>query len=341
MRNSIILPFIIIALIFLSSSLDAASKEIVDPGELLPPDFAIGQFQMDPPDWHTFGETGIYNYMNGAAEIFLEFGFDRGCAAEYEDNGKRLAVELFKMKSADAAYGLYTMSNYSSEIAEKARSGYKINEKASSTSKKNLKSDYYNLVGDVAIEFFKGNIYGRIAIDQEDRFTLMSFTNRILASIPKGASRPKALGYLPVIDRIHGSERYAAGIIGMNQILDLGRGDIWGHKSGTQIVAAEYRISSGSYYSMTVIKYRSENIVKDRYNQLKDLFNNWEGYRPTAIPPIQGNPEVFLVRTPDNEYMGFRWLGERIEIFYNMKSPNNFRMILEKDPGISVTHPSG
>ncbi|MFH1516037.1 MAG: DUF6599 family protein [bacterium] len=340
MRNWIILPIIIIALAVLSSSSDAAPKEIVDPGELLPPDFAIGNFQMDPPDWHAFGETGLYNYMDGAADIFLEYGFDRGCAAEYEDNGKHLAVELFKMKTSDGAYGLFTLSNYSSEIEAQAENRYKINDTGSDI-KKNLKSDNYNLVGDVAIEFFKNDIYGRIAIDQEDRFTLMSFANRILASIPKGASRPKALGYLPVMDQIHGSERYAVGIIGMNQILDLGKGDIWGHKSGTEIVAGEYRISSGSYYSMIVIKYRNENIGEDRFNQLKGLFNDWEGYKPTAIPPVQGNPNVFLVRTPENEYMGFRWLGERIEIFYNMKSPNNFKMILEKDPGISVTHPSG
>ena len=339
MRNWIILPFMIFALTFLSSSSDAAPKEIVDPGELLPPDFTIGNFEMNPPGWSTFSETGIYNYMNGAAEIFLEFGFERGCAAEYEENGKHLAIELFKMKSTDAAYGIYTLSNYSSKIEEQKVTGLRINEKQNSR-KTDLKADNYNLVRGVAIEFFKGNIYGRIAIDREDGFALMSFANRILASIPKAASRPKALSNLPVMDRIHGSERYATGIIGMNQILNLGRGDIWGLKSGTQIVAGEYRISSGSYYSTIVIEYRSDKIGVDRFNQLKGLFNDWEGYRPAVMSPVKGNPNVFLVRTPEKEYMGFRSLGDRIEIFFKMKSPNNFRMILEKYPRISVTHQS-
>ncbi|MCD6217194.1 hypothetical protein J7L05_04965 [bacterium] len=339
MRNGLILIFLLFGLAFLSSGASAEKKEFVDPGELLPSSNVIGSFEMNPSDWHRFGDTGLYAYMDGAADIFLEYGFDRGCSADYETDGKNLVVELFKMKDGDAAYGIYTISNYLSKIEDQDEMKYKIND-PENKKRSNLKGDNYNLIQDVAIEFFKGNIFGRIAINTEDRFTLMSFANRIMAKIPKHASRPKALSNLPVMDRIHGSERYAVGIIGMDQILDLGRGDIWGIKSGVEIVAGEYRISSGSYYSMLVIVYRNENIAESRYQSIKQMFNNWEGYKPTMISAIEGQPNVFLVRTPDNDYMGFRWLGERMEVFYNIKSPNNFKMILEKNNSISVRNPS-
>ncbi len=339
MRKGIILVLLLFGLVLPASGASTEQNEIVDPGELLPADLVIGNFRMDPPDWHRFAETGLYEYMRGGADIFLEYGFDRGCTAEYEGDGKNLVVELFKMKNGNAAYGIYTISNYFSKIEEQDEIKYKINE-PESKKRSNLKGDNYNLIQDRAIEFFKGNIFGRIAIDTDDRFTLMSFANRIMAQIPKHASRPKALGYLPVMDRIHGSERYAVGILGMNKILDLGRGDVWSAKSGVEIVAGEYRISSGSYYSMLVIIYRNERIAESKYQNLKKLFNNWEGYKPTVISAVEGQPNVFLVRTPDNDYMGFRWLGERMEVFYDMKSPNNFKMILEKDHSISVRHPS-
>ena len=70
------------ALIVVFSSNLQAEEDIIDPADLLPGSNVIGNFRMDPPDWHSFDATGLYNYMNGAAEIFLEFGIERGVAAE-------------------------------------------------------------------------------------------------------------------------------------------------------------------------------------------------------------------------------------------------------------------
>lgn len=338
MRKGILLILLLFGLVLPASGASTEKDVFADPGELLPRDYSIGEFEMSPPDWHRFGDTGIYSYMGDDADIFMEYGFERGCSAEYRSNGTNLVVELFKMKDGSGAYGLYTISNYFSKMKEQDDSKYRLNN-PDVKKKSNLKGDNYNLIQDQAIEFFKGNIFGRIAITTEDRFTLMSFTNKIMSKIPKDASRPKALSNLPVMDRIPGSERYAVGMMGMNRILDLGRGDIWGIKSGVEIVAGEFRISSGSYYSMVIILYRDARIAEGRFNSVKQMFNNWEGYKPTVISAIDGQQNIFLVRTPNNDYMGFRLLGERIEVFTNMKSPNNFKMILEKDHSISVRHP--
>jgi hypothetical protein len=336
MRRFLIFQVLLFGLLFTYPGGFAATDEIIDPADLLPKE--LNNFYMDPPTWHSFAASGLYNYMDGGAEIFLEYGFDRGCAAEYTNGDKKLVVELFKMKTADAAYGLYTMSNYSSEIEEQRSKAYKI-ERPEQKVSKDLKGDNYNLVGDTAVEFFKANIYGRIALNGEDRFTLMSFANKILSQVPKQASRPKAMTNLPTLDRIPGSERYAVGLIGMSQILDLEKGDIYGLKSGVEICAGEFRLSPGVYYSMLVIIYRNATICDDKYKSLKDLFNRWEGYTPTVMPQINTKQEVFLVRTPEDDYLGFRFLGTRIEIFSGIQSPSQFKMILEKDPSISVTIP--
>jgi hypothetical protein len=336
MRGFPIFLVLLFGLLFSCQSGFAASAELVDPADLLPK--SVNNFYMDPPTWHSFAAKSLYEYMNGGAEIFLEYGFDRGCVAEYTNGDKKLVVELFKMKTADAAYGLYTMSNYSSTVEEQRSKAYKI-EKPEQKVSKDLKGENYNLIGDTAVEFFKANIYGRIAIDGEDRFTLMSFANKIMSQIPKQASRPKAMTNLPTLDRIPGSERYAVGLVGMTQILDLQKGDIYGIQSGVQIVAGEFRLSPGVYYSMLVICYRNETIADDKYKSLKDMFNKWEDYTPTVTPQISSKQDVFLVRTPENDYIGFRFLGMRIEIFSGLKSPSHFKMLLEKDPSISVTIP--
>lgn len=311
-----------------------AAKDVVDPAELLPKSNHVNDFVTNSAKWHNFDSSGLYSYMDGGAEIFLEFGMIRGCAAEYEGGGKRMVVELFKMENPAGAYGIYTLSNYSSAIGEQEKNKLKINE-SGGEGNKNLKGDNFNMIDGLAVEFFKNDIYGRIAIDKEDKFSLMAFANTIMAGIPKQASRPKVLTELPVMDKIQGSERYAIGIIGMSQILDVGRGDIWGIGNQSEIVAGEYRFAPGSYYTQVVIVYRLEQIASERYKKLQGTFNNMDGYSPTAFSAGE-NESVFLVKTPDNEYMGFRLIGAKIEIFDGLKSPTHFKMVLDKNPGISV-----
>lgn len=320
-----------------STQVSAEEKEIIDPAELLPKGSEIGNFEMNVKNLHNFNSSGIYNYMDGAADLFLEFGFERGVATEYVGDGKRIAVEIFKMTNSDAAFGIYSLSNYSSEIEKQAFERTQITTKEKTPSK-DLKGDNYNLIGDTAIEFYKGKFYGRIAIDKEDRFTLMAFTNNILSRIPKHSKRPDAVNNLPRMDLIAGSERYIAGIIGMNQVLDLGQGDIWGFANGAIAAAGEYRLTPGVYYELAIITYRQPQIAQSKMKALKELFNNLDGYKPTAI--TLPNTENFVaVKTPNNDYLGVRLMGSKLEVYFKVPTPNHFRMILEKDPNISVRYP--
>ena len=325
-------------LAFFQSQVIGEEKEIIDPAELLPKGSEIGDFEMNVRNLHNFSPKGIYNYMDGAADLFLEFGFDRGVATEYTGDGKRIVVEIFKMNDGDSAFGIYSLSNYSSDIQKQAQEKTKINE-PEKKNPKDLKGDNFNLVGDLAVEFYKGQFYGRIAIDKEDRFTLMAFANNILSRIPKHLKRPDALNNLPRIDLISGSERYMIGILGMNQVLDLGRGDVWGFANGAKAAAGEYRLTQGVYYEQAVVIYRQPQIAESRMKMFKDMFNNLEGYKPTVIS-LHVTENFVAVKTPDNDYLGIRLVGSRLEVYFRVPSPNHFRMILEKNPNVSVRYPS-
>ncbi len=117
------------------------------------------------------------------ASCFIEYGFERGVATEYTGDGKRVVVEIFKMADGDAAYGIYTLSNYASAIEKQDKEKLKIND-PKETSNKDLKGENYNLIGDVAVEFYKGQLWA-CRCRQGGRFTLMTFANNILSRIPK------------------------------------------------------------------------------------------------------------------------------------------------------------
>jgi|GEM_PF-1358911 len=51
----------------------------------------------------------LYHHINGASDIYLEFGFVRAAVIEYTDaRARTLACEIYEMASAAAAYGIYT-----------------------------------------------------------------------------------------------------------------------------------------------------------------------------------------------------------------------------------------
>jgi hypothetical protein len=53
--------------------------------------------------------------MNGGAELYLEYGFDRLVVSDLDYNGNTLKVEVYKMPDADMAFGIYSVNIFRCE----------------------------------------------------------------------------------------------------------------------------------------------------------------------------------------------------------------------------------
>jgi len=58
----------------------------------------------------TYTAESLFGYMNGGAELYLEYGFDRLVVSELVYNETEYRAEIYKMKDAEAAYGIYSVS---------------------------------------------------------------------------------------------------------------------------------------------------------------------------------------------------------------------------------------
>lgn len=58
----------------------------------------------------TYTAESLFGYMNGGAELYLEYGFDRLVVTELEYKETEYRAEIYKMKDAEAAYGIYSVS---------------------------------------------------------------------------------------------------------------------------------------------------------------------------------------------------------------------------------------
>lgn len=58
----------------------------------------------------TYTAESLFGYMNGGAELYLEYGFDRLAVWEIDIESTELKVEVYRMNDPEAAYGIYSVS---------------------------------------------------------------------------------------------------------------------------------------------------------------------------------------------------------------------------------------
>ncbi|MDH7494192.1 MAG: hypothetical protein QHH44_09915, partial [Candidatus Saccharicenans sp.] len=85
---------------FLSSS-NLLFSAVVLPGD----DFYPGWKKSDR--LITFTRVDLYNYIDGGAELFLEFGFEKVYIQGYRSVNSELTLEIYQMESPESALGVY------------------------------------------------------------------------------------------------------------------------------------------------------------------------------------------------------------------------------------------
>lgn len=60
----------------------------------------------------TFTESSLYGYINGGAELYLEYGFDTLVVTELVCDDRDIKVEIYRMKDPEAAFGIFSVSRF-------------------------------------------------------------------------------------------------------------------------------------------------------------------------------------------------------------------------------------
>ena len=60
----------------------------------------------------SFSETSLYGYIDGGAELFLEYGFDTLVVTELTAMSGEIKVEVYRMRDPEAAFGIFSVSRF-------------------------------------------------------------------------------------------------------------------------------------------------------------------------------------------------------------------------------------
>lgn len=147
-----------------------------------------------------FEGDDLFVYIDGGAEIYLEYGFIRAVVQDYGDSrGRIVSLEVFEMKDPAAAFGAY---------------GFKTTGKGKilDLGKGGELEDYY-------LNFWKGEYLFTITGTNDDRETvrgLLAVAKAADRSVPGEGGPPPIVDILPVEGMDPGSILYFRGRLGLN-----------------------------------------------------------------------------------------------------------------------------
>ena len=212
----------------------AATIPVAAQPEPLPVPVPAGWTAVD--EEYRYGRDNLWEYVNGAAELFLTYGFRELAVLDVEKGDSALTVSIYDMSRPLDAFGIYE--------SEKPASGSELTGVGAAAI---LQPPYRGLV-------LKDRFYVKIEVGGDDisAEVLSQAMRDVAAALPGNDELPAQLKALPEPGRVPGTVSFS----GRNY---LGFGDL------SNCLHAAYKLDDGTEFSLFVMKPSQSFIAgKDR-----------------------------------------------------------------------------
>jgi hypothetical protein len=188
-------------------------------------------------DVETYTKDGLYGYIDGGAEIVFQYGFRELSVFKFKPVGaaplpaqKELVLEIYRMVSGEAAFGIYSTKLEGNE-----------------ESWPGIESDHWISPGQGGL--VKGEYMVNILAPECASREIGEFAAAIEPKIPgKATVRPKGMAWLPPDGMVAGSWRYIKGPLAAQNESPFLEGGFWGFGAGdgagvTEAYSAKYGVA--------------------------------------------------------------------------------------------------
>jgi hypothetical protein len=183
-------------------------------------------------DPEVYEKTGLFGYIDGGAEIFLQYGFEAAVVLRFtrEEIGPEIAVEICRMESPVDAFGIYSVKREGDE---------RISELIEAE----------NWVGPAQASFVKGPYYVSLLGSRVAEVDLEIAAAEVARSVPGDWADAPALlpafEALPAAEQIGASRRYIKGNLAAVNESPIFEDAVWDFAGGrTRAYSAKYAPSN-------------------------------------------------------------------------------------------------
>ncbi|MBD3384167.1 hypothetical protein GF407_04490 [candidate division KSB1 bacterium] len=181
-----------------------------------------------------FDSQNLYGYINGGAELFLEFGFDELLVVYYENGDSEFNLELYKMAEPAAALGIYLAKCGPETPAPSVKARNTLNRYQLTAVKGCCCIQINNSSGDTSM--------------QKPMIHLMNH----LSDQIEPAEKPALLDAIPLKNLVPGSIRLIRGPYALQPIYTFGEGDILQLEGVYYGIVADYRFHYSDLTQITI-----------------------------------------------------------------------------------------
>jgi len=195
-------------------------------------------------------KDGLFNYIDGAAELFMEFGFNDLYVYEYGNGDDILTLEIYSMESSKSALGLYLM-----------KCGKDLQLQGKESDEESLRYQ---------IPIMKGSWFILINNSHGEK-RLLPAMKALAGEVKKSLPDEKVLHVfetLPGESLVKNSELLFRGPCALQQIFIFGRGDVLKLQGKIFGCAGDYRGEDGSLYTRLIIPYNDKSAAVDACENL-------------------------------------------------------------------------
>lgn len=241
----------------------------------MPADNAVTGWRRSEPA-RIFTGADLYGYIDGGAELFLEFGFDWLTLQKFRSGRDELAVEIYRMADPVAATGVYLMKCGAPAPDRTFAARHTANRHQLMFVRERYFVTVNNLSGDEAV--------GR---------NLLTFGRAVASALPADQV-PVELSRLPARGVVPASERLVRGPFGLQSIFTLGEGNILQLGGRTVAVAADLRDQAGERTRLVVVYPDAAAAAR--------AFANLRLHLDSYLKPLTSSAERLVFKDYENKF---------------------------------------
>jgi hypothetical protein len=231
-----ILALLFVALVACTTDAPPSAEALPSPVEVLPGDGAVeGWSRTQEPQ--TYDPETLFDFMNGAADLYFTFGFQSLAVARYERDGVQAQVEVYWTTTDADAFGLYAYNAYGDPV-ELGVDG--------------------RLSSGQGLAFWQRRTFVQIlASGDGDDDALRALGEAIAAALPDGGERPQLAEALPEEGLQPGSVGFFREQVALDNYIWLGSENVLNLGPEVAGVLGEYALD-GENARLILVAYRDE-----------------------------------------------------------------------------------
>lgn len=249
------LVFIMCSLIIIKVSFSSTLEQLFPEQSLTHPWYPHGSLK-------EYVAENLFDYINGGAELYYEYGFERVAVQEYIHITQSMVVEIYRMRAPEGAFGIYTINRNDNKPLINIGDGGTL--------------DDYNL------SFWQDRYYVNVmayVADESSQTELQRIASAISSKIENHVSPPGIIELLPKNNLKEQSVCYVMGKLGLNSRYYLSADNVfmvddndvrgvWGTfisgDANCMLFVTQYPDAG----TATMVRLRLENLLEEKYHRI-------------------------------------------------------------------------